>query len=462
MVSPHGSPEGEFDPHNYLTIEFAPMEENETSTEERRISVAAQAAGTLKKPVDTVAIVPQTAKISTLTRKLYNVLMHHAQAQGDRKVYQARLRDVINILEFNSNNTEPLKEYCRNMVSTRVEWQSPTSAESTRWGVSGMLAHVEFAQNTSGELILEWSYAPVLQQAILDPQRYARVSIAFVSQLRTHAALTLYEICSRYVNVGRTSREHWTWWRPVLTGAPDGSMVAYNEWKYFKRDCVAKAVAEVNLVTDLEVEMVEHRQGRAIGELQFQVRHKVQQKLPLRALPSPVDLVDIGRAINLGVQQAKAEKLYEKFGAPRFRQALDALEARVQRKDLEVVRRPESFLTAILSAPPVVEAQTAASMEEAKKETKAKRVALLEGYRDARRKEAESLFREMPAPDQAALMVRFEGSLQAQPAVLKTYASRGLNTAMTRSLFAKFLADDILGAGWDQPSDAQLLDHAIG
>jgi hypothetical protein len=442
-----------------LTIESAAM--TMTDLEPRReppVALYPASATAIKKAVDTLAIVPTRDKISVLTRKIYNVMLHHAQVQGsDQNTYRARLRDVIHLVDFNSNNTEIIKGYFRSMVTTRVEWQSPTKAEGTNWGVSGMIAHAELITVRGGEVMLEWSYSPKLQQALLDPQRYARISLSMMSQLRTHAALVLYEICSRYLNVGLTVRNHWTWWRPVLTGAPEGTNDTYNEWKYFKRDCLAKAVAEVNLATDLQIEPVEHRQGRAMRELQFKVRPKVQQKLPLRALPSAIDLRDIGLAIELGVPQAKAEKLYERHGSAAFKKALESLLTRVQRKDLEAVRSPEKFLAAILLAP----ADLAADRPPAKAQSTSKRVALLENYREHRRQEAQSLFQEKPVGEQKELLSKFELTLGSTPAVAKTYAKRGLDAPMTRSLFLKFLTDELFGPGWEQPNDSRLLEHAM-
>lgn len=420
------------------------------------LSVAPTTA--VKKAVDTLAIVPTRDKISVLTRKIYNVMLWHAQEQGtEQKTYSARLRDIIHLVEFNSNNTEVIKGYFRSMVTTRVEWQSPTKAEGTNWGVSGLIAHAELTTVRGGEVILEWSYSPRLQPSLLDPPRYAKLSLFIMSQLRTHAAVVLYEICCRYLNVGLTARNHWTWWRPVLTGAPEGTNDTYNEWKYFKRDCIAKAVAEVNLLSDVEIEAVEHRQGRAMGDLQFKIRAKAQQKLPLRALPNPVDLRDIGKAIALGVTQGRAEKLYERHGSAAFKQSVETLEARVKRKDLAAVRNPEKFLTAILTSPVQVAAQGPAPAPE----KKSKRLALLENYREHRRREAESLFKEKPAGEQRELLTRFELTLAETPAIAKTYATRGLAAPMTRGVFLKFLTNELFGPGWEQPTDSQLLEHAM-
>lgn len=420
------------------------------------------AVGAVKKAVDTLAIVPTRDKISVLTRKVYNVMMHHAQIQGaEHPIYRARLREIIDLVDFNSNNTEVLKDYFRAMVTTKVEWQSPTRAEGTNWGVSGMIAHAELVAVRGGEVMLEWSYSPKLQQAILDPQRYARVSLNFVSQLRTHAALVLYEICSRYVDNpgGLTARNHWTWWRPVLTGAPEGTNETHEHWKYFNRDVVARAVAEVNSITDLQVEAVVHKKGRMMGDLQFKILPRVQQKLPLRSLPSPVDLRDIGRAIELGVPQAKAERLHEKFGAAAFKVGLDSLQTRLARRDLDQVRLPDKFLAAVLANPPTVVSIEMA--EGAASENKAKRLALLEQYRDSRRRDAESLFNEMPEAERTDILQRFERTLVTNPALAQTYAKRKLNAPMTRGVFLRFLAETLFGEGWDNPTDSQLLDHAI-
>jgi hypothetical protein len=421
--------------------------------------VPASGTAAVKKAVDTLAIVPTRDKISLLTRKVYNVMLHYAQTQGaEHTTYRARLRDVINLVDFNSNNTEVIKGYFRSMVTTRVEWQSPTKAEGTNWGVSGMIAHAELVTLKGGDVMLEWSYSPKLQQAILDPQRYARISLGFVSQLRTHAALVLYEICSRYVAVGLTVRNPWPWWRPVLTGAPEGTHETYNEWKYFKRDCIAKAVAEVNAVTDLEIEAVEHRQGRVVSDLQFKVRNKAQPKLPLRGVATPVDLRDIGLAIQLGVPQEVAEKLQERHGATSFKGAVQALAARIARKDLEVVRSPEKFLAVLLAGADGVQAPAALKKPE---DSKAKRVALLETFREQRRKEAEALFTERPQQQQQEILRRFQDELAASPAAAKTFEKRGLGAPITRALFLKFLAEDAFGKSWDQPTDTELLEHAI-
>ena len=262
----------------------------------------------LKKSVDTLAIVPTKDRISILARKVYNVMMHYAQEQGvEQPIYRVRLRDVVNGIDFNSKNTDVIKDHLRQMVTTKVEWQSPTKGEGAKWAVSALIAHAELI-NENNEVFMEWSYAVNIKHEILDPQRYARISLAFQAEFRSMPGLALYEICCRYIDNpgGLTARQHWTWWRPVLTGAPESQVGIYSEWKYFKRDVIKGAVAEVNQITDLEIEAVEHRStGRSIGDLQFKVKRKEQTKLPFGTAPNPVNLKDIGRAIHAGVPRGQ-------------------------------------------------------------------------------------------------------------------------------------------------------------
>lgn len=417
----------------------------------------------LRKMVDSLAIVPTRDRLSLMARKVYNVMMFHAQKQGvETDVYRLRLREVINTIDFNSNNTEVLKEHLRQMVTTKVEWQSPTTGEGAKWAVSTLIAHAQLSVER-GETFMEWSYAPTIKQAILDPERYARISLEYQAAFRSMGGLVLYEICSRYVDNpgGLTNRQPWSWWRPVLTGAPEGqSGGAYDEWKYFNRDVVKKAVAEVNAVTDLVVEAIEHKKGRAIVDLQFRVSRNVRAK-PLQGIPSPINLQDIGRAISVGVEQDRAEALFERYGEGRFRVAVSALEKRMTRTDLERVRSPAKFLGTLLEQGGAVllDESHKSNEQTVERRDKGARLALLERYRNDRRSEAFALFEELPAVEQSGKLSLFEAHITSKlsPAVLRSHKSKGIASPMVRAHFLKFIADQTFGAGWDTPTDSELL-----
>jgi hypothetical protein len=418
----------------------------------------------LRKPVNTLAIVPKSEKITVTARKIYNVMLQYAQRQGvDKDSYRVRLAEIAIGIDFNSNNTEVIKQYFRQMATTGVEWQSPTTGEGARWSISALIAHADLIQQGK-ELILEWSYAPNIKQELLDPQRFAKMSLQVMAALNTMASLVLYEICCRYADnpSGLTARQNWAWWRPVLTGAPDSPTSAYQEYKIFNRDVVKKAVKKVNEVTDLEVELIEHKMGRSVQDLQFRVRRKLPHLAPADQPIQPVDLKTIGAAIKLGIAQEKAEKLLLKYGAKPLDDAMAVMRERLRRPDMEPVRSPEKYLVTILQSGQFGTAKEAIPPAVKVYDTKAERLKLIERFMAQKREELNEMFREMPEDDQRQWIARFEEeALPASGAMRKAYQSKGIASQIVRPAFLKFLGNSVWEEGWEKPTDADLVDLAI-
>jgi len=240
----------------------------------------------LKKPVNALAIVPVTRKITVLGRKMYNVMLDMSQAMGiDQDVYRVPLTDIVSGVDYSSNDLELIKKHLRAMASTSVEWNSPTTGEGPKWTVSTLIAHATLTKER-GQIWVEWSYAKPIKQELLEPSVFARLSLGMLSQMHTYGGIALYEICSRYRAIGRTSRQEWRWWLPVLTGQPNNERLAKMEYRFFKRDSIKPAIAEINAITDIEVELVEYKAGKSINEVQFLVRQKAQTSLPQRLPPN--------------------------------------------------------------------------------------------------------------------------------------------------------------------------------
>ena len=304
----------------------------------------------LKKPVNTLAIVPQSRRITPLFRKTYNVMLHLAQDQGlEHDVYRAPMSAVVRGLDFDSNDTALIKKHLRAMASTIVEWQSPTSGEGSSWAVSGLIGHAELRKER-GQIWLEWSYSVKLRQELLRPSVFAKLSIEIIAQLRSHGAIALYEICSRYRDVGQTSRQPWSWWRPVLSGKPETEQTLKQEYRFFKRDVLKSAIAEVNAVTDLSVQLVEYKAGRFISDLQFKVERKVLQDGQPAGSVEPLDLTLLSKARSLGIDERSSEQFLDEFGDALMRVGLELLEKRITSGYPEPLREPGRYLQTVLAA----------------------------------------------------------------------------------------------------------------
>ncbi len=425
----------------------------------------------LRKAVNTLAIIPKSTRITTLGRKSYNVLLYQAQEQGlERDTFRVPLDTVIQGLAFDSNDHALIKRHLRAMVSTTVEWQSPTTGEGSSWNVSGLLAHAKLSKE-AGQVWIEWSYAVNLKQELLQPTVFARLRLEIISQLRSHAGVALYEICTRYKDIGRTARQPWRWWYPVLSGNPKSEKSDRLEYRIFKRDTLKPAIAEINAITDIEVELLEHKQGRVIDEIQFLIGVKKQASLAL-AQPRPVDMGLIVRAQNLGIPDATAETMVEDHGEDAFRAGLDSLERRIASSFPEPLRDPVRYLRALMPAEVAKaqkrideEARAAAAKADPQspesRDQQAKRQARWSAEWVRRRQEKcaadiASLSTERQQALVSDLLAHLE-SRGAHPSVSKRLRTSGWQHPMVRHEMLKFFGVATYGEEWDKPTAEQLL-----
>lgn len=299
--------------------------------------------------MSTLALIPKTAAITRVGRQAYTVMLLIAREQGreeaDTGMFSAPLNMVIRGFEGSVSASNDLKKHLRSMVTHVVEWQSPSPSETMEWGACALLSEVRLFKK-KGENWLSWAYPPSLRQEMLNPQRYAQLRRSTIAQFRTHAGLALYEICARYKdNPSRmTSRQHWKWWLPVLTGKPVPDEIK-TEFRFFNRDTIKPAVDEVNEISELTVKVKEHKVGRAVEYLQFEVCRKAESQ---DASAEPVNLVEVVHAQRLGIDIEVAEDLYLRYGAFVFGKAVQRLAARIAMPGTPVFSR-QAYLKVLLS-----------------------------------------------------------------------------------------------------------------
>jgi hypothetical protein len=430
----------------------------------------------LKKAVNTLAIIPKSSRITTLGRKSYNVLLYQAQEQGlEKEVFRAPLDAVVKGLDFDSHDLALIKKHLRAMVSTTVEWQSPTTGEGSNWNVSGLLAHARLSKER-GQVWVEWSYAVNLKQELLEPTVFARLRLEVISQLRSHAGVALYEICTRYKDIGRTARQAWRWWYPVLSGNPPSEKSERLEYRIFKRDTLKPAIAEVNAITDIDVELVEHKEGRFISEIQFRIAPKRQASLGLglNRPPQPVDMALIARARQLGVGDEAAEAMAAAHGDDAFRSGLDSLERRRASTFPEPLRDATRYLRALMPAEAsraqarAAEQEAAAqpaAVEAAGREQQDKRSArwLAEWTRRQHEKCAADIEALSPERQQELVQGLLQAlhDRQAHPSITKRLATSGWQHPMVRHEMLRYFGSATYGEGWDKPRAEDLLAIAV-
>ncbi|WP_250500102.1 replication initiation protein [Caballeronia sp. GAWG1-5s-s] len=438
----------------------------------KKTDVVSPSSAELRKAVEAIAIQPKSGKITLLTRKLFNVLLAVAQqADESGDTYRALLSDIVANSAFDSNDTALVKEHLRRMVSVQVEWSTGTSSQKPgrKWGISTLIADAEILEDPSTRRVwVEFSFAPKIKKKLLDPVQYARLSLQFQSQLRSSAGLALYEICVRYLTNPShlTMRETWEWWRPILSGTPDTEAgdEAKREYKYFKRDYLRPAIAEVNAVTNIFVELVEHREGRRVAEIQFRVTERKQPMLALDEHPNVFDSTLVDRMVKIGISLKEAQTLYADSEENRIRAALLMTEQRMRSTTLPPVRSAAALFKDALKkgyAPPVDALPSAANgaspragapSASAADDLKAR---LLGEFSAFRRKEARAMYEEQGEEERELARQSFEQELLPELGahMRDDWRKRGLDSKLAETSFFDWLARRT----WGEPTDGDLL-----
>jgi hypothetical protein len=438
----------------------------------KKTDVVSPSSAELRKAVEAIAIQPKSGKITLLTRKLFNVLLAVAQqADESGDTYRALLSDIVANSAFDSNDTALVKEHLRRMVSVQVEWSTGTSSQKPgrKWGISTLIADAEILEDpTTRRVWVEFSFAPKIKKKLLDPVQYARLSLQFQSQLRSSAGLALYEICVRYLTNPShlTMRETWEWWRPILSGTPDTEAgdEAKREYKYFKRDYLRPAIAEVNAVTNIFVELVEHREGRRVAEIQFRVTERKQPMLALDEHPNVFDSTLVDRMVKIGIPLKEAQTLYADSEENRIRAALQMTEQRMRSTTLPPVRSAAALFKDALKkgyAPPVEVLPTAANGAPARVGSTGASAAddlkarLLSEFSAYRRKEARALYDEQGEEERELARQTFEESVVPELGshMRDDWRKRGLDSKLAETSFFDWLARKT----WGEPTDGDLL-----
>lgn len=426
----------------------------------------------LAKANEAIAIRPKRGKLTLLSRRIYNALLYHSQRQGvDEPVYTLALSELIGDARFNSNNTELLKSHLRDMQATTIEWSTSAMGQK-RWVSSQLLGTVTIEEQGRGRsTIVTWRYPEEIKERLVRPHQYTRVLLEISGQMRSYSAAVLYEIGARYLtSPGRlTMREDVVWWAAVLTGRSD---IAEVDYRFLKRDVISKALAEVEaLCEDFSLELIEHKQGRKIEEIQFRVIPRVQQRIGEvdSSHRNVFDLELVGRLIQLGIKQDDAQDIYATTDEGQIRAALDHVQQRLKSTSLPVLQSPAAYFKDALkkgystmkATAPLEIAQPGQGTPPAIAQSDAERMRRLrELWENDRMKRAREMFQEMPDNQQTHWRSTFEQSQLeglAHP-IARAWRRDGPASRVAGTTFHRWLAAQT----WpEEATDKALLEFAL-
>lgn len=322
----------------------------------------------LNKPNQALVVKPEKGKLSANGSKLHLALLYKSQESiralkpGQsltlNHMFEAAigdLADMVNESTDDLSNTKRLfKKYLIEMMSTVVRWEAPDAKSDVVWSGMPMLSFSEL-EIRDGRLWARWQLPGPLLEALADPTLYTPILLSSVAKLDTYSSIALFQICTRYRNnpTGKTSKNPPEWWMDALIGTPGVDPKTKKrkprEWRKVKSELINEAIAEVNRKTDIEIELIEYREGlpgagRNVTSVQFAVRRKAS----INVAPPKIDLELATLQNKLGVSDSLIASHSKQFTEEQIKIALYKLEARSLRTDLPAIANPNTYISKIL------------------------------------------------------------------------------------------------------------------
>lgn len=440
---------------------------------------------TLKKPNEAIVMLPKLGKLTATARKIYNVILHATQRQVQdhdalgktieaTHLFSARLEDVVEPVQSEGSDIRTMaKKYLREMRRVEVDWEAPDSRSGVVWSSMGLLSQVQI-EIVKGVAHVKWALPPDLLSAVRDPVRFTMLDIRQMARLHGYTAVALYEICARYRTnpSGVTALNPPEWWVEALTNAPAAIDPAtgakrLREWRKVKSESVLRAIEEINELTDIEIELIEHKTGKAITAVQFAVRRKAQAVLPASgdvAPRIPADLAEHATRLQIGLRDM-ASLLAARHSPEVLRAALMKLEQRVLREDLEPVGSRLAYLRAVVdeldslvtrpgrpSSAPTPATSVLAQASAFPQAPSRDQDSVEPDFKERRRAEIRQEMESLPAIERLALQARTVEELRRRvgltPAMVRKIDAGDFHSGVLASTMFEVFATDRHGPNW--------------
>ena len=273
-----------------------------------------------------VAAIHIKAKLSLTQRKMNNVLLYNAYdsllTSDEHRIPVPLLCELAGV---DGKNIANLKRALTGLTATSITWNVlGENDEEDTWGFASFLSGGHIKNG-----VCTYRYDKGLAKQLYHPDIYSRINLGVIKKIKTSHALVLYENCYRFVNRGRTG-----WWdletfRDIMGLAQSGS---YKQFKDLNKHVIKPAIAEVNQVSNIILEMEYKRTGRSISGVRFLIRTNPQLSFEGTQEESETDISPIiKRFLKIHDNKTLARKMLLDYGPEQLAKNLDYVEEQMAR-----------------------------------------------------------------------------------------------------------------------------------
>ena len=408
------------------------------------------------------AIQVSANQISLLQRKIWNILL--ANAYDDllnKDEYTIKIKDLAEILKFDSNDLRLIKEVINKLQDVKVQW-NVLEKDDEEWVSTHFLGDVKITKKSG---IICYSWGKYLREKLYNPTMYAKISLTIQSKFKSKYSLILYELCVDYFIKKQGKGE--TPWISIedfkkLMGADDKY---YNNFKYLNKMVLKVALNEVNKESDIFIEVAKKTENRKVVALKFYISPNTNTHNLLTRFIKPPKQGELSfksedeeqkelyermtKAFTLSDRQAQ-EILSTMHDFEEVKEILDMVERRIKRneimnigaytyKALKDQYQPRKSIIAIER-----EQEAEARVNEEKRKAKEKEIinGLTEEYEGYKIKTTKEYISGLSKEDQEVIKKKFEESLD--DFLKNKYRESGLESPIISASYIKFLSTKYL------------------
>lgn len=400
-----------------------------------------------RKAVQIVHSMPKSP-LSLLQRKVGNAWIKHTvenepDAQG---WWQIGIGEMTEIVGFDSNNRQYLKDAAESLMRVVFEWDVITpAAKRVQWKASVLFPEVEIHSD-----IIRFQVSSQMRERMISPDIYALIDMNIVRRFRRAASLAIWEFCIRFEKVGRTAEVPWESFRDMILGGSADNKT-YQDYKYFKSKVISPAIAEINTQTYHQVELLETKAGRRVTMIRFEIMRKDSAT---KISEDDKKLEMISELVRIGVPTSEAHALIKQYNEEAVRQAIDYTQHRIADRKLAKLDNPAAYLRqALQQGYRRTDNRPAGSKssQTTKPNSENKPIDIKMAYLAHQRNEAQRYFDELDVTEQEKLIGQYNEQQSTSTLKLGKKPSKVAKVA-----FFEWLATRT----WGEPTPEVLLDYA--
>jgi hypothetical protein len=246
----------------------------------------------------------------------------------------------------------------------------------------------------------------------------------------------------------------------------EGGGIKPREFRKFKNELLVPAIAEINEVTEISVELIEHREQSTLREVQFRVARRAREK---PKIPDAADVTLVMRAAKLGIREVDLDGLTAKYGIAKVMEGMDAMEAYMSERNAPKIMNRAGYLKAVLAnrfpEGSVLEPAGEEKLRPPKIDAQREREEMVDAWKASRLKQIRADFLALSEPervawiDQAAPVIL--QSAVATPAVRKRLADRDWESPLISRVVLDVFASAKFGPAWKSPSEMDLVMFSV-